>query len=40
MSDKHEVQFSEEQLKRGLNELNFAQKSQAESQKTVSGEFQ
>jgi hypothetical protein len=37
MSDKHEVQFTDEQLKKGLNELNYAQKSQQESQKTVSG---
>jgi len=36
MSDKHEVHFTEEQLRKGANELNFAQANQQETQKIVS----
>jgi len=33
MSDKHEVQFTDEQLRKGANELNYAQSQQKEFQK-------
>jgi len=36
LSDKHEVQFTDEQLKKGRSELSFAQANQHETQKLVS----
>jgi len=36
LSSKHETHFTEEQMKRGQSELNYAQRSQADSQKTIS----
>jgi len=36
LSDKHEVQFTQEQLRRGQNELNYTQKLEVDTQKTIS----
>jgi len=39
LSDKHEVNFTEEQLKKGQGELTFSQQRQADSQKLSSDAF-